>query len=135
METIINKTGKLVLPHADKKEFILDSDWQITHNEEVWLIDQGFITDLASIPSIFFLLQWGLWNYSAIVHDHIYQYGYLWLVDGEEKIAVTFNRKQTDYLFYSMNRSFGVNKITAYLMYLAVRLFGKKAWNKARTLF
>jgi len=134
MHARLKNSGEPTLLPTGKKEFSLNSNWQMILNQENWFIPQGFQTDLASIPAFIFYFQWGLWNFTAIAHDHIYQYGFLYLNDAtnSDQTIVTFTRKQADQLFYDLNLGLGVNRILAYLMFVAVRLFGGKPWQLAR---
>jgi len=57
----------------------------------------------------------GLYLVSAIVHDMLY--------------LIQHNRKESDKAFYDMMRELGVGVLKANLMYEAVHLFGKGAFN------
>ena len=84
-------------------------------------IPKGFATDLASIPK---WLRW-LPGYDptdprlrmAIIHDACYS-------------LQNMPREDADWLFRSGLKADGVPFVQRWLMYFAVRLFGRKAWYK-----
>ena len=83
-----------------------------------------------SVPSIFFWWQWGKWNIAAIAHDYIYEHGYINGVnpDKSETLKLECTRSKADQLFFANCLALGVNPITAFLMFLACRLFGWIWW-------
>ena len=82
-------------------------------------VPKGFTTDFASIPRIFWsiLPPWGKYGKAAVVHDYLY-----W----EAKRS----RKEADDIFLEAMKTLNVNYFYRHLMYKAVRLFGKSAYNK-----
>ena len=81
------------------------------------VVPAGFVTDLASIPRVFWSLlpTDGVYTFPAIVHDYLY-----W--------TQTQTRETADDVFlYGMN-DMGVSKVVAQAIYLAVRAGGKSAW-------
>ncbi|WP_454865948.1 DUF1353 domain-containing protein [Pseudomonas umsongensis] len=82
-------------------------------------VPKGFVTDLASIPRVF----WSLlrpdadYAYAAIVHDYLY-----WL-------QATGRKEADDILKFSME-DLEVDKVTVATIYNAVRAFGESAWNE-----
>ena len=128
---------------GDKKEFQLTAnyyiDWAsispITNElvETTYFVPLGFISDLASVPSLFFWLQWGVWNIAAIHHDFCYANGFVYqLTDGFYFIAHEITRKESDRLFLKICLSLGVNPLLAHGMYLAVRIFGGSKWQGSK---
>ena len=86
-------------------------------NDIKFSIEEGFETDLASIPKI----AWPVLSpfhssliRPAIVHDWMY------------RTTCYFSRKQSDLIFYHMLINEGVSHFRASIMYYAVRFFG---WN------
>ena len=73
----------------------------------------GFVTDLASIPQIFWsiLRPDGDYAYAAILHDYMY-----WQQDQTREIS--------DETFFTVMKNFGVDASTAKVIYLAVRTGG-----------
>lgn len=90
-------------------------------NNHLITIDSGFDTDLASIPRIlwsFIAPQYSSIIYPSIIHDFLYG------CPGD------LNRKKVDDIFYAAMLESNVPKFTASKIYFAVRLFGKKHFNK-----
>lgn len=82
---------------------------------ETIVIPKGFITDFASTPRILYPIipPIGIYNKACIIHDYIYQ----------ERI---FPRKTCDLCFLQAMEVLEVPKWKRYLMFIIVRLFGKK---------
>ncbi len=81
-------------------------------------IQSGFTWNGASIPRLF----WGLfyspnhWKLEvpALIHDYLYS-----------KFSINkINRKESDEIFYQLLIEYNVPKIKAFIMYMAVRIFG-----------
>jgi Protein of unknown function (DUF1353) len=124
---------KVEIINLARKEFRVLDDYFVVVNEEEdkVRIPRDFVTDLASIPSFLFWLQWGSWNKAAIVHDYLYSHGFIYLrtADSPFEYKAYFNRQKADELFYSILRFYGVNLFLAYGMFVAVRIFGaNKYW-------
>lgn len=84
------------------------------------VVPRGFILDLASIPRFLWPLMapFELGCEAALVHDALYRhagYGFL-------------TRVEADRVFLQMMGECGVPWWRRYPAYLAVRVFGKKAW-------
>ena len=84
------------------------------------IVPSGFITDFASVPR-------GLWNLfppsgrytpAAVYHDHLYRLG-------------TTSREYADAEFLAGMTALEVPWWQRTLMYWAVRLFGRSAWDEA----
>ena len=82
-------------------------------------VPKGFVTDFASTPRVLWSVfpPWGRYGKAAVLHDYLYQ-------------TAMFDRKTCDLIFKEAMDVLGVGKIKRELMYLAVRLFGKKHYNK-----
>ena len=80
-------------------------------------VPAGFVTDLASIPRLFWqvLKPAERHAYAAVVHDFLY-----W--------EQTRSRDQADLIFKIAMEDSGVHPTTVRLLYLAVRALGKRAW-------
>lgn len=89
-----------------------------------YTVPAGFVTDGASIPKIFWSFIGspftGKYVEVAILHDYLYS--------GAEDISF----KEANRIFYEGMRRVGVNRFKAYLMYIAVKLFGKKHFKGAK---
>jgi hypothetical protein len=81
-------------------------------------VPSGFVTDLASIPQIFWSLLRpdGMYAYPAIVHDYLY-----WFQFTSKAVA-------DDILRLGM-QDLGVSKQTNFTIYEAVHYFGDTAWD------
>ncbi|MBS0164842.1 MAG: DUF1353 domain-containing protein [Nitrospira sp.] len=81
-------------------------------------VPKGFVTDLASIPRIFFsaLRPDGEYAYAAVVHDYLY-----W--------TQTRSRDEADDILKIAMEDFKVGTVTVGAIYAAVRVAGKTAWN------
>ncbi len=121
---------KVEILNLAKKEFKLLETLELTINQvgDKAIIPEGFITDLASIPSFLFWLQWGNWNKAAIIHDYLYVHRFILIKTSCTSKKYNLNRKQTDILFYEILLFDGVNPLLAKLMYYSVRLFGGRHW-------
>uniref|UniRef100_A0A6H1ZSQ1 DUF1353 domain-containing protein n=1 Tax=viral metagenome TaxID=1070528 RepID=A0A6H1ZSQ1_9ZZZZ len=87
------------------------------NSENIITIPEGFVTDFASVPSIFWTLipPYGKWGKAAVVHDFLYQFQYR-------------TRKEADKIFLEAMGVLKVKNWRKYPMYLAVRWFGWLAW-------
>jgi len=84
-------------------------------------VPKGSKTDFASIPRIFWpiLPPVGRYSRAAVVHDYCYRHG-------------LFTRKISDLIFLHAMEELGVAKWKRFVMFWAVRLFGKHAYRKWR---
>lgn len=78
----------------------------------------GFVTDFASIPTIFrsVLRPDGEYAYAAVVHDYLY-----W--------TQARSREEADQILKMAMEDFEVSKLTVEVIYNAVRVGGNIAWN------
>jgi hypothetical protein len=79
----------------------------------------GFVSDLASVPQLFWdlLRPDGEYAYAAIIHDYLY-----W--------EQTCPRETADTIFKFVMVDFGIGRPTIEAIYRAVRCCGGPAWNK-----
>lgn len=84
---------------------------------EVITVPDNFATDLASVPKALWAIfpPFGHHAKAAVLHDYLYGQGIR-------------PRKQCDEIFLEAMAAMGVSKTRRYLMYWAVRAFGKKAY-------
>ena len=80
-------------------------------------VPKGFVTDLASIPRIFFSLLRpdGEYTYPAIIHDYLY-----WMQQG--------TRKDADQIFKLGMEALEIQPSIVSTIYQAVSRFGQSAW-------
>lgn len=108
-------------------------------------IKKGFITDVASVPRIFWSLGYspdGMYRGAALIHDLLYQlegrvrgdserYRYEEYNIAEQKWEIkprVFNRKDCDEIFKQAMIALGVFGARAWVMHKAVNIFGALAW-------
>jgi hypothetical protein len=90
-------------------------------NGKTYVIPEGFTTDLASIPRIFWSITSPFYSKfvsPAIIHDYLYRSG------------TCISRKFADEILYNALIKSGVNHLTAFKFYACVRLFGKIFFRK-----
>ncbi|MDR6981958.1 hypothetical protein J2X32_000566 [Rheinheimera pacifica] len=113
------------------------SDWDyyyLAQNSLVWTpnysnqpdkveVPVGFVTDLTSIPTVFWSLARpeGRYAYAAIIHDYLY-----WIQDRP--------REEADLIFKIALQDSGVSELRISLIYAAVRSLGGKAWDRNERL-
>lgn len=111
------KSPQIKLMNPDKQL------WQLTSslNYNDITVPIGFITDLSSVPRIFWSIYppSGRYMAASIVHDFLY-------------CRHSVSRKKADIIFLEAMKESDppVRFATRYLFYWAVRLFGQKGWDK-----
>ena len=115
---LISRNTYLYIPLKEPLQYV-------SNNNTVFLLDEYFETDLASVPRFL----WSIPNFStgdfprsALVHDWLFQLHDL----GKEKL----NFFQTNALLYEMIRAEGGNKLTAYMYQQACNVFGICIWDR-----
>ena len=103
------------------KDVMLIADFEVTVLGYHIVAKTGFISDLTSSPwwAKPIVPTMGLYSPAAVIHDNTYQF---------KKYA----RKVCDKIFLQMMKDLGVKKWRRNLMYLAVRVGGKKGYGKQR---
>lgn len=86
-------------------------------------VPEGFVSDLTSIPRLFwqFLRPEGRYAYAAVVHDYLY-----W--------TQTRSKQEADLIFKVALEDSKVDDKTVWAVYEAVDKFGQSAWDKNRLL-
>lgn len=115
-------TTPLILIPQDEKWVLFDSfEYHIGSypSEEIIIVPNKFVTDLASVPRILWpiLPPFGKYGKAAVLHDFLYASGYK-------------TRKHCDQVFLEAMEVLNVPKWKRIPMYLAVRLFGFRAYRK-----
>jgi len=82
-------------------------------DNEIITVPKGFITDLATIPKLFWVLlpPTGKYGKAAILHDYLYS-------------NAIETKRYADDVFLEAMKVLGVGRIKRTIMYYAVRLFG-----------
>ena len=112
----------VVSPLPDGKTWIILSKFGYAvgseDSEDLIEVPIGTHTDFASIPRILWTVipRWGKYGNAAVIHDWLY-----W--------EQSRSRKQADDIFLEGMEVLGVSAWKRYLMYWAVRFFGRWAWN------
>lgn len=104
----------------DNRKFVVLEDFSVvTKDGEVITVPEGFTTDAASIPRLFwsFLPPLGRYTKAAVVHDYLYR-------------THLKTKEDADKIFLWLMEDLGVEKVRRTVMYYAVKLFGKKAYEK-----
>jgi len=111
---------KLKVINRGKSRVILE-DYTYENDKYIITVKAGFNTDGASIPKAFWSILSspfdGPLTYGAVIHDGLYT-------------KMTLPRKECDKLLREMALEKGYNKIKAFLVYYAVRMFGGSHWKK-----
>jgi hypothetical protein len=123
----------------------LDGTWELlqplVHESEhgSFTVPAGFVTDLASVPRLLWCIvpPFGRHGPASVIHDALYrlrpkiEYS---MPSGDGRPAfrciTELARAQADRIFRIAMIDDGVPKWRAWAMYLAVRLFGRSAWNR-----
>ena len=110
----MNAILELTHERVDRRHiWIVAVDYHTTHNGTEYVIPQGFRTDLASVPGLF----WSFVSpqeiaHGALLHDYLYS-------------TQTVSRKEADRILYQIIREeHEVGPIRARLVWAGVRLFG-----------
>lgn len=128
-------------------EYIDGRSWKVT-KEFDYLVDyqyppsairvpEGFITDFASIPRALweFMPPTGNYGKAAVVHDYLYEVGgkvpCSWCEDnGTAAHFKRFTKDQADRVFRDAMEVLGVENPQRWMMWQAVRAFGKGNFGK-----
>lgn len=87
---------------------------------EIIIVPEGFITDFASIPRLFWTLigsPAGEYGKAAVIHDYLYS-------------TQQYSRKKSDFIFYEAMGVLNVSTWKRWIMYKYVRFLGWFPWNK-----
>ncbi|MGZ5785228.1 MAG: DUF1353 domain-containing protein [Ramlibacter sp.] len=84
---------------------------------------RGFVTDLASVPPVFFSLfrPDGVYAHAAVIHDFLYWHQ-------------TTSRDAADEVFKNAMTDLGVSSVERGVLFQAVSLLGKGSWDKNAAL-
>ncbi len=108
-------------PHPQSGLYCLAEHYDVEAHGFVFTIAKGYQFDGASIPPVFWIAFYSPYDpkviKAALVHDFLY--------DTHE-----VSRKEADQVFKSFLEEKGVPRPRAFLMWLAVRMFGWIGWRK-----
>lgn len=112
------------LEDGERWELVEEFEYHVgsVDSNEVICVPQGFITDFASIPRIFWniLPPWGKYGKAAIIYDYLYSNNEVYVYD----------RKRSDQIFLEGMEVLNVPGWKRNIMYLAVRIFANYAFHK-----
>ena len=105
---------------GDGKYWILDKPLEFEVDNQTYFVPQGFVTDFASVPRVFWIAFPACSKYTpaAVVHDYLY-----WVQ------PENCSKECADKVLLSAMQSSNVKWVTSQAIYRAVDLFGKDAWN------
>jgi Protein of unknown function (DUF1353) len=111
-----------IVPFADWDYYYITSNIEWRSNDDPSLIvtvPKGFVTDLASVPSVFWSLlpPTARYSYPAIIHDYLYWYQ-------------PYDRGKADNILKDAMQDLNVPAATVVAVFSAVRFAGGIAWAK-----
>jgi len=108
--------GKNKWRNLEQFEYYREED-----EDEIITVPEGFVTDFASVPRIFWAIISPVDRHgkAAVIHDYCYATG-------------IYNRKVSDVIFLECLDVLGVEPWKQWCMYKAVRIGGWRAWQKHR---
>lgn len=121
-----------ISPRNDGESWVLDTEFDywtdVLTPRVTFHVPVGFVTDLASIPRIFWniLPPFGKYTGAAVIHDYLYQRQ---CYQSGEKQITALTRKQCDDVLMEAMGVLDVGWLTRWTIYLAVRSWGWIAWN------
>lgn len=112
---------KLVVREHGSSHWKLEYPLIYKGNQDRFIVPAGFLTDFASVPRAFWswIPRAGKHTKAAVVHDYLY-------------IKQPVSRRDADGIFRRMMRELGVSAPRAWIMWKAVRVGGRSAWNRAK---
>lgn len=107
-------------PVGDGRNWELDAPLEyVPGNAAMITVPAGFVTDLASVPQIFWniLPPFGIYDNAAVLHDWLYR-------------NHRFTRRRCDWLLLEAMAELGTPLWKRWVIYGAVRAFGWIAWRR-----
>lgn len=114
---VVEKLEKMLWKVRSSFDYHLGSE----DSDEVVSVPEGFITDFASVPRLFWIIlpPDGQYTQAAVLHDYMYSDQY-------------YKRAKCDRLFIEAMKVLKVPVVNRIIMYRAVRMFGWLAWKKKK---
>lgn len=112
--------NKLILTPVGPRTWELVEEFTVSIDEKTFKVPKGFLTDLASVPRILWILipPFGKYTKAAVIHDYLCYKSII-------------SRKEGDKVFYKIMIRDGTKKWKAKIMYLGVRLYSWVKYNKS----
>ncbi len=104
--------------------YVLSEDYTYRFGKHDITVPKDFVWDGASAPIRSSVRKDGLIRAAALIHDYLYRNL------GQATDSLSFSRKGADRLFRAIMLEAGMSRWKAGKAYLAVRWFGRSAWNK-----
>ena len=133
--------GPIVTPHpkSDRKWVLIDPFSYDVGEEDSGIritVPRRYVTDFASVPRFLWPLidPYGRPGWAAIIHDWLY-YVHRWPPRGIQSwpdFSEPMSRREADEVFLEAMAVLGVGWFKRRAMHLAVRLFGRGAWDRKR---
>ena len=120
----------------DGHNFTVDQDFTfVTESGLAIRVPKGFVTDLASVPRVFWAILpcFGTYTDGAVVHDMLYHHNGVVLFKEDGRVAlnrVTLTRKECDDVLLEAMRDCHTPRWQQVVIYRAVRWFGGMAWRQ-----
>ena len=110
----------MISPLFDGRSVVLVRDYEYEINGYVISVPKGFVSDLASVPRMFWSLfpPFGKYTQASIIHDYLYS----------KQNDTGINKILADKIFLFVMKECGVGTIKRNLMYQAVKMFGEASW-------
>lgn len=122
-----SKSLMVVSPTGDGKYWVLQEKLEYEHpvTKELYVIPRGFVTDLASVPRLFWTAfpPCGKYTIAAVLHDYLY-----WVQQE------SCDRECADNILLLAMEEARVNLVTRNSIYAAVRLGGQGSWSDNQKL-
>jgi hypothetical protein len=126
------------IPDWTKSKWIINSNWHFKLDSGITIIiPAGFLTDLVSIPRIFWSIisPFGSLLFAGIIHDFGYKYNYLWAIHENGnvyKYGYNQDRWFWDELFLKIaNQTNHSPKFNAFAASF-LPVFGRTSWDEYR---
>jgi hypothetical protein len=117
-------TNALILKKKKKREWEVMQEFtyevgNLGSGEKI-TVPTGFVSDLATVPRIFWAVfpPDSTYSQAAVLHD--------WICKHKGRVERNYDYKQASYIFYESMLVLDVSKITANIMYYGVLIFGPK---------
>ena len=125
------------------RRWMLLEDWVFRWGNKLIVIEKGFVFNGASIPKIFsnIFASTGILFLAALIHDHLYQHRWIWIIEPQK--GDLFYEKNKQKLYCSKEVSddiFGQIALISYpefpkaiwIAKKSLTLGGQSAWDKCR---
>lgn len=116
-------------------EAVDESHWKLLEEFDFYLgslesseyvsVPEGYVTDFATIPRIFWSIipPWGKYGKAAVIHDFLCTDGYYFREIDGKRLQVAVTREEADNIFLEAMTVLNVDEVTRSAMYAAVRAY------------